>query len=59
MLERQPLQQDAVDDAEHGRVGADADREREDDDEGEDGSLAQHARRMPQIPNQSIHVCRC
>jgi len=43
LLEWQSLQQDAVDDAEHRRIGADADRKCEHDDRGEYRCLEQHA----------------
>jgi len=54
--ERKPLQQHAVDDAEHRGVGANADRQRENDDRGEHRGLEQHAHRMPQVTTQFIHV---
>ena len=43
IAERQALQQHGVDDREHRGVGADADGQREDDDEGEHRRPSQHA----------------
>ena len=57
MLERKALQQHAVDDAEHRGVRADADGQRKDDDRGEDWGLEQHPYGVPQIANESVHVC--
>ena len=56
MLERQALQQHAVDDAEHRGVGANADGKRENHDRGENRGLEQHPHGMPQIANESVHV---
>jgi len=46
---RQGTQQHRVHHAEHGRVGADAQRQREHRDGGESGAIEQHAERKAQI----------
>ena len=58
VFERQPLQQYAVDDAEHRRVGADADGQRENDNGSKNRGLDQHPCGMPQVASESVHVHR-
>jgi hypothetical protein len=52
LAEGQRPQRDAVDDAEDGGGGADAERDREDRRGGEAGLLAQHARAVAQVLEQ-------
>ncbi len=54
ILEGQRLQQHAIDDAENGRRGADPQREREDGEGREPGSLAEHARAYPHVPTELL-----
>jgi len=51
---RQRAQEHAVDDAEHRRAGADAERQREDGGRGEPGPLAQDARAVPEVGPQNL-----
>src|SRR5262249_49070896 len=48
-------QHDAVDDAEDGGVGADAERERENGEQREAGTLAQPPERVPQVLEERVH----
>ena len=50
----QRLEQHAADDAEDRRVGADAERQREDDDGGEAGAVSQRAQRVPEIGRDAL-----
>src|SRR6185369_16526419 len=49
LLDRQPSEQHRVDDAEQRRVGADAERERDDGDGGEARRLAHHAQAVAHV----------
>jgi hypothetical protein len=51
---RKRIQQQSVDDTEHGGRHADAQREGRDDDSGKAGSLAQNAQTVPQVGAQGI-----
>lgn len=51
-------QQDAIDEAEHGGIDADSQRQGEEGDEGESGCAADQAQREPHIVQQSTHPCR-
>src|SRR3954468_23120838 len=55
-LVREWPQHDAVDDAEHGGVEADAERQREDGDSGEAGRAPQRARRVADASGEVIHA---
>jgi len=54
--DRQPAQQDLVDEREDGGVGADAKGERQDGDGGEERAAAQPAKSQPQISSGSGHA---
>jgi hypothetical protein len=54
VAERQRPQQHAVDGAEHGRVGADAERQRDDDDGGVAGALPHQAQRVADVLQQHV-----
>src|SRR5262249_56605626 len=53
---RQRLEQDGVDDAEHGGVGADAERERQDGRQREAGLPDEGADAVAEVLNESVHA---
>src|SRR5581483_1007364 len=57
LIERQWPQQHRIDDAEDGRVCADAQGERDDADEREDRISAEHSQAVAKILKQRIHNC--